>query len=334
MKYDAKHDAMQPAATPKEQLADSLRVALEKVSLDEGLKEKALAHPIRVEYPEKKFGDYASPIAMELARILKKNPLEIAEAIKAAFPDDPRFEKIEVLRPGFLNFTLSDKAREEAVRDIHAAAAWGSGEKKNVGKTLLEFVSANPTGPLHVGHGRWAAIGDTLARVLRYAGFDVETEFYVNDAGVQVGKLRESVKAVKEGRPVPEDGYRGAYIEDLKDVSEDPVEYFLHTQKETLQKIQSSFDRYFRETSLHESGRVAKTVEELKKRGATYESEGALWFKTTAYGDDKDRVLVKSDKTLTYFAVDIAYHRDKVERHYARLINIFGADHHGYTGRL
>lgn len=327
------HD-MTPATTPKEKIAAALRAALEKMPFDTALREKALAHPIRVEYPEKKFGDYASPVAMELARILKKNPLEIAEGIKAAFPTKTDFEKIEVLRPGFLNFALSDTARERAVRDIHSAASYGSGNKKLSGKILLEFVSANPTGPLHVGHGRWAAIGDTLARVLRHAGFEVETEFYVNDAGVQVGKLRESVKAVKEGRSVPEDGYRGAYIEDLKQVSEDPVEYFLRTQKETLLKIQSSFDRYFRETSLHESGRVAETVEDLKKRGATYESEGALWFKTTAYGDDKDRVLVKSDKALTYFAVDIAYHGDKVRRGYSRLINIFGADHHGYTGRL
>lgn len=325
---------MTHAATAKEKLALALRTALEKIPLDTALREKALAHPIRVEYPEKKFGDYASPVAMELARILKKNPLEIAEGIKAAFTADGRFEKIDVIRPGFLNFTLSESARVEAVREIHSAVSYGAGEKKSGGKTLLEFVSANPTGPLHVGHGRWAAIGDTLARVLRHAGFDIETEFYVNDAGVQVGKLRESVKAVKEGRPVPEDGYRGAYIEDLKNVSEDPVEYFLRTQKETLGKIQCSFDRYFRETTLHESGRVAASVEGLKKLGATFESEGALWFKTTAYGDDKDRVLVKSDKTLTYFAVDIAYHRDKVERKYERLINIFGADHHGYTGRL
>ncbi|MBN8217673.1 MAG: arginine--tRNA ligase [Spirochaetes bacterium] len=320
--------------TLKQHLSESLRASLDRLDLAPEQKALVAAHPVRVEYPEARFGDYASPVAMELARILKKNPALIAEQVVAGLPGRETWAAVDIVKPGFINFRLSDAARTKWVRTILETPTWGDATPAKKERVLLEFVSANPTGPLHVGHGRWAAIGDTLARVLRAAGLEVETEFYVNDAGVQIAKLKETVAAIRTGKEIPEGGYHGDHMQVFKTELGDPVEYFLAGQKATLAKVGTAFDRYFRETSLHQSGAVDKTIAWLKEHGHTYEQEGALWFRTTPFGDDKDRVLIKGDGQKTYFAVDIAYHAEKVRRGYDRLINIFGADHHGYQGRL
>lgn len=288
---------------------------------------------IVIEYPDAKFGDYSTPIAMSLARTLKKAPLQIATEIVENFPPNTFFSSIEVIKPGFINFKMSNEKRVETITSLINDPNFGAGTKSNE-NILLEYVSANPTGPLHIGHGRWAVIGDVLARVLKFSGKNVATEFYVNDAGNQVENLYKSVHAVRNGLPIPEDGYHGIFIDELKDTSVDPVEHFLELHKQTLAKLRSHFDNYFRESTLHKEGMVEKMLRFLEEHKFSYLHEGAVWFRTTDYGDEKDRVLVKSDGSKTYFAVDIAYHFNKIARKYDLLINVFGADHHGYIGRL
>jgi len=294
---------------------------------------------IKVNYPDEQYGHYAVSAPLELARMLRKNPLtiaaETAEAIRADAVYGEIFESAEAVKPGYINFRVSGKYFQSVLREIQARTFFTHIPEENADqKILLEFVSANPTGPLHIGHGRWAVIGSVLAHVLRRRGFNTECEFYVNDAGNQIEKLIESVNAIRKELPVPEDGYHGNYLHALKNTDDEPVDYFLKDHKETLLHMQTGFDRFFRESALHSSGAVKKMLGILINSGAAYTKDGAVWLNSTKYGDDKDRVLVKSDGSYTYFAVDIAYHHDKISRGYNLLVNVFGADHHGYVHRL
>lgn len=279
-------------------------------------------------------GDYASPVAMAAAKPLRQNPRAIAEILQKDLQQNSLFSKIEIAGPGYLNFFLSPQSIEKELFQILEQPDYGRSNALQGRNILLEYVSANPTGPLHIGHGRWAAIGDAMARILRYCGARLSTEFYINDAGVQIRNLLASVDAVRQGKEVPEDGYHGDYIKEIAVLEGDPVQILLSMQQETLHRFRVSFDLFFSETGLHTSSFVQETITFLRQKGLLYDEEGAVWFRTTDFGDDKDRVLIKADGSYTYFAVDIAYHRNKVERRFTELINVFGADHHGYIQRL
>ncbi|MFA5114132.1 MAG: arginine--tRNA ligase [Candidatus Margulisiibacteriota bacterium] len=285
--------------------------------------------------PRRELGDYATNAAIVCARRLSRQPLELAEAIAARVKSD-MFDRVEVVKPGFINFFLNEQFIQQSVLGIIAKdRAWGKGTKGLGTKILLEFVSANPTGPLHVGHGRWAVIGDAIARLLKAAGYGVETEFYVNNIGNQVDKLWESVQAARSGQPVPENGYGGAYIKDVKGNSqEECLSSILSEQKTTLKQLGVEFTRFFNESDLHAKGEVKEAIGRLAKNGKTMVEEGAVWFKSQEMGDDKNRVLVRADGTPTYFAADLAYHLDKYARGFDRLIDIWGTDHHGYVKRV
>ncbi len=290
---------------------------------------------VPVTYPERKeFGDYATPAAMTLAKQLKKNPREIASALAGRLARRAEFSKVETAGAGFINFFLSDAFLQDNLKAVLENTEYGQNETLKGSRILLEFVSANPTGPLHIGHGRWAAIGDSLNRILTFSGASVAAEFYVNDAGNQVKLLNDTVSAVRAGLPIPENGYHGSYIAEVAALPGDPARILLDRQKDTLKAFRVHYDGYFSEKSLHESGYVRDTLDSMRRSGHTYDQDGAFWFRTTDFGDDKDRVLVKSDGEYTYFAVDIAYHRNKVNRDFNRLITVLGADHHGYVKRL
>lgn len=318
---------------------------------------------ITLEVPkDKSHGDLATNVAMQLTRIAKKNPRQIAEAILEHLDmAKASIEKAEIAGPGFINFTL-DKgylypivALVEEQGDNYGRIATGEGQK-----VQMEFVSANPTGSLHLGHARGAAVGDALCNVLDFAGYEVTREYYINDAGNQVVNLIKSLEArylqeLGQDAEMPEDGYHG---EDIKGfakelvaekgdslLSMDPgeraaflrqfgLEKELDKIKRDLNRFRVHFDEWFSETSLYENGLVEKSLEELKSKGEAYEKDGATWLRTTDYGDDKDRVLVKNDGTYTYLTPDIAYHRNKYERGYDKILNIWGADHHGYIPRM
>lgn len=307
-------------------------------------------------------GDLATNVVLMIAKRVGQPPRRLAEEMIDGFPASDLIQKIEIAGQGFLNFWLSDAAfgRELAslVQGGSRDLAAGAGSKR----ILLEFVSANPTGPLHVGHGRGAALGDSLVRVFRYLGFDTTAEFYVNDAGGQIRNLGLSVESrVRElrGEPseFPENGYRGGYVLDIaKEAAASGRQYRGVTETQMvfdendlagfasarlLKGIQRDladfgvgFDSWFYESSLHKKNAVPNLFSQLKKKGCAYEEGGALWFRSTDYGDEKDRVLQKANEAPTYFASDIAYHLDKHARGFRRLINVWGADHHGYALRL
>lgn len=287
-----------------------------------------------------KFGDYACPVGMRLAKILKKNPMEIASEIANNINDinniKKYFDKVEVAKPGFINMTLSNQYINKCVNDLlkndnYAKDILKDEEKK---KILIEYISANPTGPLHIGHGRWAAIGSALSNMLKYAGHEVYQEFYVNDAGEQIEKLNQSVRAVKEGKEVPEDGYHGSYIKDIAKEEGNPKDIILESQKKLLERFGVKMDNYASESKIRGCGELEKTMDFLNKEGLLFEEEDAVWFRSSKYGDDKDRVVKKSNGLYTYFAPDIAYHKNKIDRGYKYLIDILGADHHGYVPRI
>jgi arginyl-tRNA synthetase len=301
--------------------------------------------------PRADYGDYSTNAALLLAPGLGSSPREVAQRLGSALGRrlGAGLERFEVAGPGFLNLFLADSWFLDAlVEALAAGETFGAGGVSAPERILVEFVSANPTGPMHVGHARNAAYGDALARVLAFHGHQVEREFYVNDAGSQVRKLGASIQALARGQPVPEDGYRGAYVEQLvhlvKSSSTDPAELGRAAVKVLVAEMQASlaafavegFDRWAYESSLHEGdpSPVTRTLAILEAQGSTYRSDGALWLRTTAYGDDKDRVLVRSGGEHTYFASDIAYHQDKRERGFERQIDVWGADHHGYVSRL
>ncbi|MBB5390141.1 MULTISPECIES: arginine--tRNA ligase [unclassified Herbaspirillum] len=316
-------------------------------------------------------GDIACNIAMQLAKPLKKNPRELAQAIVDAVLADPArdglVESAEIAGPGFINLRVAAAARQAVVKAIFEQGAdFGKSRAGEGRKVLVEFVSANPTGPLHVGHGRQGALGDALSSLLEAQGYDVLREFYYNDAGVQIATLATSVQArargVKPGDAGwPESAYNGDYIadiardfldqktvsasdgepvtasgdvEDIESIRRFAVAYLRHEQDLDLQAFGVKFDNYYLESSLYADGKVAAAVEALVKAGKTYEQDGALWLRTTDYGDDKDRVMKKTDGTYTYFVPDVAYHINKWQRGYGKVINVQGSDHHGTIARV
>lgn len=296
-----------------------------------------------VEYPENRsYGDYSTTIAFKVMRDLKSRGgsitlPEIAKGIKDSIYGRVKeiFSDISIANGGFLNFRLAKEFLERLIIEVSENEDYGkSNFGKGMGRILLEYVSANPTGPLHIGHARWGAIGDSLYRAFITSGYDITTEFYINDAGNQIKLLLESVEAVRQGKEIPEDGYHGSYIQEIAGIDRDPVEVILEWHKEDLERFGVHFDSWFSEKTLHQSGEVENTINLLIEKGLVYESEGALWFRSTLFGDDKDRVVKKSDGEYTYFGVDIAYHLNKIRRGFNRLINIWGADHHGYVKRL
>lgn len=311
---------------------------------------------------EKSHGDLATTLAMTLAKPEAKSPRKIAEIIVANIQDeDGIIAKTEIAGPGFINFTFKQDRWRKTLFDIDSEGP-GYG-LKNIGRgkrVLLEFVSANPTGPLHVGHGRGAAIGDALGNLLAAVGYDVTREFYINDAGRQVRLLAQSVyaryqQALGNNAPFPDDGYHGSYIEEIaqgfiklhgKNYLNVPFEECVHRfgdyGKETmladirtdLEAFGVRFDTWFSEAALLKDGSVRQSIDELMESRNCYEQDGALWLRSTTFGDDKDRVVTKKDKSYTYLATDIAYHRNKLGRGFETLVNIWGADHHGYIPRV
>ena len=301
------------------------------------------------------FGDYSCPVAMQLARQIRRNPRDLAQALVSALPASDWLESAEVAGPGFINFRLRPAAKQHVVSTVlDQGLSYGRTDRGRKQKILVEFVSANPTGPLHVGHGRQAALGDSLAAVLHTQGYCVTREFYYNDAGAQINNLALSVQArAREelGHPsaFPADGYHGEYIreialkylasgcadcEDIDAIRALAVQELRAEQDLDLKAFGVTFDNYYLESSLYSDGRVEATVTAMQAASKTYESDGALWLKTTDYGDDKDRVMRKSDGSYTYFVPDVAYHITKWERGFARAINIQGSDHHSTITRV
>ena len=318
----------------------------------------AAAPAVEVERPANpSFGDFATNLAMKLARPLRRSPLEIAEALATALrtgQDAALFAAVDVARPGFLNLRVADVAYEALVAGILAAPAqWGRIPAVNPRKVNVEFVSANPTGPLTVGNARGAFVGDLLCRVLEAGGQQVTREYYFNDSGAQINHLGASVFALRRGEPVPEDGYKGAYVETLAREVPDDVWAAATADgaapdavlgswaskrvrgmiEASLTRLGVRFDVWKSEASLHDEGWVARAVQRLRDAGEVYEQDGATWFRSTAYGDDKDRVIYRSDGRPTYFAADIGYVTEKFSRGFDHLIYIWGVDHHGTVAR-
>mgnify|MGYP001600581548 CR=1 FL=1 len=348
----------------KQELLAVLAAELDKLSPGAGQKAafespKVAAH-----------GDFASTAAMQLAKPLKLNPRQLAEGLRESLLAAPAYQRwvdaVEIAGPGFINFRLKPAAKQETVREVLTAAGqFGVKPVDKARRVVVEFVSANPTGPLHVGHGRQAALGDAICNLFATQGWDVYREFYYNDAGVQIHTLATSTQArakgLKPGDALwPEPAYNGDYIddiardfiakktvrsddreftasgdiEDLDAIRQFAVAYLRHEQDLDLKAFAVGFDNYYLESSLYSSGRVEATVAKLKQAGKTYEQDGALWLKSTDYGDDKDRVMKKSDGSYTYFVPDVAYHLAKWERGFTRAINIQGMDHHGTIARV
>jgi arginyl-tRNA synthetase len=348
----------------KSQLLSLLRAALPTVLAGSSAE---LPSTILVEASkDTKNGDFASNVALTLAKPLGLPPRKVAEAIVAALPASPLIAKVEIAGPGFINFFLAPGALQAVVPEIlRLGADYGIDRSGSRGKAMIEFVSANPTGPLHVGHGRGAAVGDCLARVLAAAGWQVSKEFYYNDAGNQIANLAYSVQARVRGinpddHGWPEDGYRGDYIadvakaylagetvqtddrattakgdpQDLEAIREFAVAYLRREQDGDLRAFGVNFDVYYLESSLYADQKVEQTVAALQASGHTYEQDDALWLRTTDFGDDKDRVMRKREGGYTYFLPDVAYHVTKWQRGFVRAINEQGADHHGTIARV
>jgi arginyl-tRNA synthetase len=329
----------------KTHLAALFRTALAKVAPEAADADVTLERP-----RDPAHGDLSCNLALQLAKRLKKNPRQLAEQLIAAMPADPLVAKLEVAGAGFVNIRLAAVAKHAAVSRVLAeGTGYGRVRCAQPQKVMVEFVSANPTGPLHVGHGRQAALGDAIAALLEAQGNTVTREFYYNDAGAQIQNLALSVQARARGvKPEdaawPADGYRGEYIEeiakeiadagDLDAVRRHAVASLRKEQDEDLKAFGVKFDVYALESSLYADGRVDATVKALIASGKTYESEGALWLRTTDYGDDKDRVVRKSDGSYTYFVPDVAYHVTKWERGFRKVVNVQGTDHHSTVTRV
>jgi arginyl-tRNA synthetase len=339
----------------KTALLDAIRKALDALGVEPEI-------GIEIEVPrDESFGDLSTPVAMGLAKVLKKPPRKIAEEIADNIPTGSVFGKVEVAGPGFVNFTFNVDFLHLSFREMVAKGGDILGSDMGQGRRVqIEFVSANPTGPLHLGHGRGAAVGNALANILEAAGYSVEREYYVNDAGRQVGLLGQCVFAHYKRLhgldwDFPEEGYAGEYVRDIakaaietigekylderfEDVEEYFVDFSLNMMMDVIRKDLDDFgvrfDRWQSERELLKGGNVRHAVDYLSERGLIYESEGALWFRATEFGDEKDRVVFKSDGRPTYFASDIAYHLNKIERGFDEIINIWGADHHGYVPRM
>jgi arginyl-tRNA synthetase len=315
-----------------------------------------------VEVPnQESHGDFATNVAMMLARTLKKSPKQIAADLVESLNDLDVVERTEVAGPGFINFFIQPDAWHSMLREIlRQGAGFGRGQRESREKVMVEFVSANPTGPLHFGHGRGAVIGDVLANLLEFSGHDVFREFYVNDAGRQVHNLALSIvywlnKGAGQDSPFPEDGYRGDYVQDLahelpaelqafapgepdettlQDIEKFAVQAMLKRIQIDLEAFGVRMDKYASEKNLLASGGLQEAFTELERLEVVEDRDGARWFASDRFGDEKPRVLIKSDGSNTYFATDVAYHLDKLRRGYERLINVWGADHHGYVPRM
>ena len=337
------------------QLVEAIRHAL-AAAVDAG----ELAVDVPAEVPldrprSREHGDYATPVALKLAKIAGRPPREIATVISRHLTGTAGIASVEIAGPGFLNITLETAAAGALVGQIVAAgSAYGAGDALAGKRVNLEFVSANPTGPVHIGGARWAAVGDALGRVLSTQGADVVREYYFNDAGAQIDRFARSLLSAARGLPAPDDGYSGDYIVEIAaritadhpDAAalpdDEATELFRHQGTElmftdikaTLHLFRTDFDVYFHENSLHESGAVTRTVQRLKDSGHLTFKDGAWWLGSTAYGDDKDRVVVKSDGEPAYIAGDLAYFLDKRARGFDLCIYMLGADHHGYISRL
>lgn len=351
---------MPEASAPQDLIAEAIYAALSDLVSAGSLKSDALAglttQSIPLERPKnREHGDYASSIALTLAKNAGRNPREIATDIAGRLAQSKFISKVDIAGPGFINLTLAKDAQGAIVTTIlNQREKFGTSEKFSGKKINLEFISANPTGPLHLGHTRWAAVGDALASVLQAAGAAVVREFYINDRGTQMDLFGASIRAAALGISRPEDGYQGEYINDLaKLVVAQHPEYLqlpevdgivafreagyslqLQEQKDVLDNFGTHFDTWFSERSLHENGALEKALVTLKSQGHVYELDGATWLRTTDFGDDKDRVLIKSGGELTYFSSDTAYYLDKRRRGFGICIYMLGADHHGYVGRL
>ncbi|WP_432511641.1 arginine--tRNA ligase [Kineococcus sp. SYSU DK001] len=311
---------------------------------------------VRVERPKNRdHGDWATNVALQLAKKVGRPPREVAAVVQQRLLRVPGVQAVDIAGPGFLNVTLEAAAAGELARSVvEAGAAFGTASEPSGEKVNLEFVSANPTGPIHLGGTRWAAVGDSLARVLEACGASVTREYYFNDHGGQIDRFARSLLARANGEPAPEDGYGGDYITDiatqvralvpgvLEQPREEQQETFrregvalMFTEiKQSLSEFGVEFDVYFHEDSLHTSGAVDRAVAKLRELGRIYESDGAIWLRTSDFGDDKDRVVVKSDGNPAYISGDLAYYLDKRERGFDRCVLMLGADHHGYVGRM
>lgn len=346
-----------------EQMKDVLKEEIKAAVLKAGLAEESQIPNVVLETPkDKTHGDYSTNMAMQLARVAKKAPRQIAEEIVAHFDKGKAsIEKLDIAGPGFINFYMNNQYLTKLIPSVlEAGEAYGETNIGNGERVQVEFVSANPTGDLHLGHARGAAVGDSLCNVLSKAGYDVSREYYINDAGNQINNLALSVEvryfeALGLEKPMPEDGYRGEDIiaigkrlaeeygdrfvneeesERLAFFREYGLKYELEKLRKDLENFRVPFDVWFSETSLYQNGKIDKALEALREKGHVYEEDGATWFRSTTFGDDKDRVLIKKDGTYTYLLPDIAYHKDKLDRGFDKLINVWGADHHGYIPRM
>jgi len=346
-----------------EKVQQSIKTALQQAIVKAELVAEDQIPAIHLETPKDKAnGDYATNIAMQLTKLAKKNPRQIADAIVENLDmSGTMMDKIDIAGPGFMNITVRKDYLQEVIKAVLTEQADYGRTKSGAGEKIqVEFVSANPTGDLHLGHARGASVGDSLCNVLDFAGYDVAREYYINDAGNQIHNLAVSIEvryfeALGLEKEMPEDGYRGKDIIDIAaDLVKEHGDKFVqmsdeerykafrsHGLKVELAKLQKDladfrvgFDNWFSETSLYEDGKIEVALDKLKANGHIFEEEGATWFRSTTFGDDKDRVLIKSDGSFTYLLPDIAYHEDKLVRGFDQLINIWGADHHGYIPRM
>lgn len=346
-----------------EQVQDKLKQEIKDAVVKAGLAAEEQIPDVILEIPkEKAHGDYSTNMAMQLARVAKKAPRMIAEELIAHFDSSKAsIEKIEIAGPGFINFYMNNSYLTDLIPAVlEAGDQYGETTVGNSQKIQVEFVSANPTGDLHLGHARGAAVGDSLCNILDKAGYEVSREYYINDAGNQINNLALSVEAryfqaLGLEKEMPADGYHGEDIIGIgKKLADEYGDKYVHADekerfdffreyglkyemaklKQDLEDFRVPFDVWYSETSLYNNGKIDTALQALKDNGHIYEEDGATWFRSTAFGDDKDRVLIKNDGSYTYLTPDIAYHKDKLERGFEKLINIWGADHHGYIPRM
>ncbi|BBX53420.1 arginine--tRNA ligase [Mycolicibacterium poriferae] len=337
-------------------LAELLKSTAAAVLTEHGLDTAVLPATVTVERPRNpEHGDYATNLALQLGKKAGANPRELAGWLAAALADKDGIAAAEVAGPGFVNLRIEASAQNVLVGDVIAAAGrYGTSQALDGTKVNLEFVSANPTGPIHIGGTRWAAVGDALGRLLSTQGAEVVREYYFNDHGAQIDRFTNSLIAAAKGEPTPEDGYAGTYIGDIaaQVLAKDPdalslpdaemretfraigVNLMFDHIKESLHEFGTDFDVYTHEDSMHTSGRVEQAIAKLRDTGSIYEKDGAVWLRTTDFGDDKDRVVIKSDGQPAYIAGDLAYFLDKRQRGFDLCIYMLGADHHGYIARL
>ncbi|QGH36381.1 arginine--tRNA ligase [Gracilibacillus salitolerans] len=346
-----------------QKMQENLKAEIKRAVLAAELATEAEIPAVVLEQPkDKEHGDYATNIAMQLAKVAKKAPRQIAEDIVAQLDQSKAsIKSVDIAGPGFINFFIDNQYLSNLIPTIlEQGEAYGASNTGKAEKIQVEFVSANPTGDLHLGHARGASVGDALCNILDKAGYEVQREYYINDAGNQINNLALSVQArymqaLGKDFPMPEDGYHGADIigigetlaeehgEALLEKSEEEQQSFfreyglkfeLAKLEEDLAQFRVMFDNWFSETSLYEESKIVPAIELLKEQGFIYEQDGATWFRTTDFGDDKDRVLIKQEGSYTYLSPDIAYHKNKLDRGFDKLINIWGADHHGYIPRM